>query len=157
MKTVTSNLDLHISPMNDKMMKTGICLIVLLFLAATLVFGSCAASRVTTVTFFPVQTESPDIIMDLLLQGKLELNEAGYLRVGDALILWWHGYSYEIVDNDIWILNEDGQRVARVGDDVRLHGGFIPEYVVEQKIGQPLPEDCEGPYFLMGPIDTNHS
>ena len=102
--------------------------------------------------YFPVQTEKPETYLAALLPGKLVMDKAGYLRIGNALVLWPYGYSFSIEGKDIWILEYKGTKVARVGDEVKIGGGFIPGDVVSMKIGHPLPADCEGPFWLAAPM-----
>jgi hypothetical protein len=114
-----------------------------------------ASIPIQTPAYFPVQKEPADVIMLLLVRGELILDN-GYLRVsgksgykGD-LIIWPYGYSWKIEGKEIWIIDDKGQAVARVGDWVKMGGGEIPKYWAEEKIGSPLPEDAEGPYILAG-------
>jgi hypothetical protein len=42
-----------------------------------------------------------------------------------------------------------------VGDTVKLGGGFLGVSDIEEKIGQALPNDATGPYFLANPIENS--
>ena len=99
--------------------------------------------------YFPVQKEPQTVVLEALLSGKLVVDD-GYLRVNGHLILWPHGYSWQAENNEIWILNDEGQKVARVGESVRLGGGVMPTSIAEEKIGQKLPDGIKGPFWLMG-------
>lgn len=106
--------------------------------------------------YFPVQKEVAETQMLVLLPGKLEI-EAGYIRVNvtkdlSALIIWPYGYSLKIEGREIWINNEKDQAILRVGDTVKLGGGFVDVSAAERAIGHPLPEDAKGPYFLANPV-----
>jgi hypothetical protein len=101
-----------------------------------------------TVSYFPVQKEDPKIIMLALWHGKLEIDDQGYLRVGGNLILWPYGYSYKVEGEDILIIDERGNSAAHVGEDIKGGGGEIPEWIVDEKLVQPLPQKNIGPYFL---------
>ena len=103
------------------------------------------------VSFFPVQQEVQTEVMQVLLQGELVLDN-GCLRVHDELILWPYGYSLKTEGKEIWVINDKGNPVARVGDLVRLGGGQVPAFFAEEKLGHPLPEGCDGPYFLAGEV-----
>ncbi|HEX9896045.1 MAG TPA: hypothetical protein VGA85_00070 [Dehalococcoidales bacterium] len=107
--------------------------------------------------YFPVQKEVAEEVMQARLEGKLVMDDAGYLRVYDALIIWPHGYSLKIEGKEIWIINDKGQAVARVGDMVMVGGGFVDTWVAEEKIGCALPEDAKGPCWLAGNVikDSN--
>ncbi len=96
-----------------------------------------------------------------LLSGKL-VDDAGYLRINvnndlHALIIWPYGYSLKIEGKEMWIINDKGQAVARVGDTVKLGGGFLGASDMEEIMGHALPEDVEGPYFLANPIEKSNN
>lgn len=117
--------------------------------------------------FFPVQKE-PDpsyIYPAALAEGKLVLDNSN-LRLkpswgkGDVwskgeLLVWPYGYSLRIMDKQIQVIDNDGQLVARVGDKIKVGGGEVPAEIVEEYIGQPLPDDCEGPYWLVSEVIEN--
>jgi len=118
----------------------------------------CSASHTSTTQktpYFPVQKEIPSEYMLALLSGKL-VNEGGFLRVnGDGnsspLIIWPYGYSLEVSGDQIWVIDEKGQRLFAVGDTVKLGGGFLGTADAEARIGQALPPDAAGPYFIANP------
>ena len=111
-------------------------------------------SPTPSVSFFPVQKEVQTTILGALLQGELVLDN-GCLRVHDELILWPYGYSLKTEDKEIRVIDDRGQSVAHVGHHVRLGGGQIPAFFAEEKLGHPLPEGCDGPYFLAGEVVTD--
>jgi len=90
--------------------------------------------------------------MEALLQGKLVIDESGYLRIHDTLIIWPYHYSFISEGSDIWITNEKAEKIIKVGDPVKIGGGEYPEQYVSQAIGQSLPDDCKGPFWLAGQI-----
>lgn len=112
--------------------------------------------------FFPVQKAGLDG-MTALLEGKLELDN-GYLRVkyfdNNYLLIWPYGFSLRTEGEEIQVIDSNGQVVARVGDKIRVGGGertgekakeFIEKYIVEQ----PLPDDCQSPYWIVaGVVET---
>jgi hypothetical protein len=102
--------------------------------------------------YFPVQTEKPETYLLALLPGKLVMDKNGYLRIANALVLWPYRYSFSVEGADIWILDDKGVKVAYVGDEVKIGGGFIPDNVVPMKIGHYLPADYEGPFWLAAPM-----
>ncbi|MCJ7515710.1 MAG: hypothetical protein MUO89_07085 [Dehalococcoidia bacterium] len=71
------------------------------------------------------------------------------------LLVWPYGYSLRIMDKQIQVIDNDGQLVARVGDKIKVGGGEVPAEIVEEYIGQPLPDDCEGPYWLVSEVIEN--
>lgn len=104
--------------------------------------------------FFPVQKAGLEQ-MEALLEGKLEMDD-GYLRVkyfdDNYLLIWPYGFSLRSVGDEIQIIDRDGQIVACVGDIVTVGGGETTAEVVEKAIGRRLPDDCEGPYWLVGDV-----
>lgn len=105
--------------------------------------------------YFPVQKEpQTSFLLALLPPGKL-VADNGYLRVKGYLIIWPYGYSLKAEKNEIWVVNDKGQPVARVGDEVRFGGGELPAYFVPQKIAQELPIGIEGPFWELGGIHND--
>ncbi|HEX9896902.1 MAG TPA: hypothetical protein VGA85_04475 [Dehalococcoidales bacterium] len=116
-----------------------------------------SADKTQPESYFPVQKEAAEEVMQALLPGKLVIDDAGYLRVNvtndfHPLIIWPYGYSLKIEGKETWIINDKGQAVARVGDTVILGGGEVPAWAVEEIIGYALPEDAKGPYWTVGKI-----
>jgi hypothetical protein len=79
----------------------------------------------------------------------------------EYLVIWPYGYSVNVEDGEIQILDESGQVVARVGDYIRLGGGETDKIVVEENyigeslpddIEESLPDDYEHPYWLASGI-----
>ena len=114
--------------------------------------------------FFPVQ-KAGLASMEALLEGRLELDN-GYLRVkyfdDNYLLIWPHGFSLRTEGEEIQVIDSNGQVFACVGDKIRVGGGektgekakeFIEKYIVEQ----PLPDDCLGPYWVIGEVVYNGS
>jgi hypothetical protein len=132
-------------------------LLTLLFIVS-LTFGCTCNSpdRTKPEPYFPVQKEVAEVGMLSRLEGKLVIDDAGYIRVNGMnnfppLIIWPYGYSLKIEREEVWIINDKGQAVARVGDHVILGGGELPAWAVEERIGHALPQDAKGPYFLANP------
>lgn len=102
--------------------------------------------------YFPVQKEVPKTVHLALLPGTLVMDENGYLSVqpANALVIWPYGYSFKIEGEDIWVIDSKGRPFVRVGDEIRdeLGGGYVPRYVAEDRMGQPLPVGWKGNYFL---------
>jgi hypothetical protein len=131
---------------------------------------SCRDNSFTTAPtapFFPVQKEyDPGYIYpDALFEGKLVLDNSN-LRLkpswgkGDVwgkgdLLVWPYGYSLRIKGKQIQIIDNDGQLVARVGDKIKVGGGEVAAEIVEKYIGQQLPDDCTGPYWLVSKVIDN--
>ncbi len=106
---------------------------------------------------FPVQRDPGFIYMEARAEGRLILYE-GCLRLRPTfgrghMIIWPYGYKLRLEGKTIQVLNADGQAVARVGDRIVLGGGEASSMeFIENYIGQPLPPDCTGPYWMAGGI-----
>ena len=93
--------------------------------------------------------------MESLMEGVLETDDNGCLRVDNYLIIWPHGFSLRTEGEGIQVIDSNGQVVARVGDKITLGGGEFPgekarEQIEEFIIEQPLPDDYQGPYWIVG-------
>ena len=111
----------------------------------------------TSTPYFPAQRDPGAVQMEARAEGRLILDE-GYLRLkptfGESyMIIWPYGYTVRLEDKTIQVLNADGQPVARVGDWIVLGGGetYLTEFI-EDIIGQSLPPDCTGPYWITGTV-----
>lgn len=84
------------------------------------------------------------------LYGELAL-EDGYLRVEGTLIIWQPDYFVDNNEGTIEILDRNGEVVARVGEEVYMGGGatWSVEHV-NSLIREPLPQDCQGPFWFQG-------
>jgi len=110
-------------------------------------------------SYFPVQKAGMDI-MTGEFEGKLVLDN-GCLRVKhfdysySYLLIWPHGFSLRTEGEEIQVIDSNGQIVARVGDEIYVGGGETPgekarEHIEESIVEQPLPDDCLGPYWIVG-------
>ena len=118
-----------------------------------------------TVHFPQLKTRSASTML-ALLTGEIIL-EDGFLRVRandddeGHLIIWQTDCFLHSNEGVIEILDRDGQVVGRVGEEVCLGGGEIPMTTsLERRLREPLPEHCEGPYWLQGGgmrLSLNHS
>jgi hypothetical protein len=110
--------------------------------------------------FFPVQRAGLSR-MEALTEGRLELDN-GYLRVDNVdnyLLIWPHGFSLRTEGEEILVIDDNGQVFARVGDKITVGGGEIAipeeeakELIEESIVDQPLPDDCQGPYWIIGEV-----
>jgi hypothetical protein len=100
--------------------------------------------------------------MEALATGTLILKD-GYLRLSmsysddTSLIIWPVRYSLEKENDEVRILDEDGNVVAHVGDNIAAGGGEVEKGIVEKFIDKHLPDDCEGPYWLSNVIWINEN
>ncbi len=110
--------------------------------------------------YFPTPEEPANTYMDALATGKLIL-EGEYILLKSSflffseemLLIWPYGYSVDVEDGKIHILNENGHIVASVGEYVKIGGGENPISNVEKLIGYSLPDDWEGTCWLVAPLD----
>jgi hypothetical protein len=140
---------------------------VCLLAAVPIILISCNDSSFATTPdalFFPVQKEIDPlhIYPTALFEGKLVLDNCNlrlkpYWGKGDFwskgdLPIWSYGFSLRIEGKKIQIIDNYGQVVARVGDKIKVGGGEVPAEIVEKYIGQPLPENSTGPYWLVSKV-----
>ncbi len=139
--------------MNLKRKKVLVGLLLVVMVVSIAGITGCSSKRTDTPIepFFPVQKEVQITFMTALLQGELVLDN-GCLRVHDVLVLWPHGYSWKTEGEGILIIDDKGQIAGWVGEQIKLGGGEVPAYFAEEKIGQPLPDSCPGPYWLAGEV-----
>jgi hypothetical protein len=72
--------------------------------------------------------------------------------MSNYLPIWPQGYSLEISNGLIGIMDETGNLVAREGDELTLSGGGIPDSWDSEEYRQlyyELPGDCLAPYFIV--------
>lgn len=93
-----------------------------------------------------------------LSKGILFL-ENGLLRLKPAdpgsvsqLIIWPAGFSVREENSVIEVFYAGGELAAKVGDYLELGGGQVPPEIVENLIGQTLPQNCLGPYWATGSV-----
>jgi hypothetical protein len=96
------------------------------------------------------------VYMTAELIGDLTLVD-DCLRVNDAyaevsyLVLWQPELSLKAEDDSLYILNEAGQVVAQVGEEVYLGGGEVKSIDhLNEYVRQQLPPACPGPYWIVG-------
>ena len=131
-------------------------LVLLCILAVVLSISFACNNNSTNISsstpFFPVQKAGLDR-MNGEFEGKLVLDN-GCLRVDKYLIIWPHGFSLRTEGEEIQVIDSNGQVVARVGDEIYVGGGELPaeeaRFIEESITGQPLPDNCTGPYWIVG-------
>lgn len=111
------------------------------------------ANHSSLVAHFPQQANTPNAYLAALIGGELVLAN-GCLRVGTAdgnssLLVWDPSFSIREDQGVVQIINGAGEVVASVGDLVIIGGGFVPKPTY-MELTEPLPEDCPGPYWLVG-------
>jgi hypothetical protein len=102
--------------------------------------------------FMPQLKIRDSAFMEALLIGQLVV-EDGCLRVksdySNYLVIWQADYFLTEQDGRTQILDETGEVVAEVGQQVYMGGGEMPS-VNESELRQPIPAACGGPYWRMG-------
>jgi hypothetical protein len=101
---------------------------------------------------FPQRINTPSAYTDALITGELVVTN-GCLRVkekygNNVLLIWPVGFSPHTEQGIIQVLDSTGQAVASVGDWVEIGGGEVPPTYLD--LVDPLPENCPGPYWLVG-------
>jgi hypothetical protein len=126
-------------------------IIVLMLMVLVLVPVACSGS---VDIFFPVQKSGLDQ-MTADLEGSLELVD-GWLRLeafgSGYLLVWPYGFSVHGEGEEIQVLDGDGQVVAIVGESIRVGGGESTVEIVESYIGKSLPDDCQGPFWIVSEV-----
>ncbi|NOR83870.1 MAG: hypothetical protein GQ526_10310 [Ardenticatenales bacterium] len=116
-----------------------------------------AVTPCPTIHFPQLKTRSA-ALMVALLEGELVVKD-GCLRVGlgdggeSHLVIWQPDFFLNDNDGVIEIWDRNGEAVARVGEEVRMGGGEVRmTKELEQQLRAPMPQECEGPYLLMGEL-----
>ncbi len=108
--------------------------------------------------FFPKHEEGE--VPAALAGGRLALDDEGCIRLvtagngRGATLIWPPDYAARAEGGEIRILDEEGRVVARVGDEVRIGGGFIGKRRalegvsgVKEQTKRVLIQRCPGEYF----------
>lgn len=112
--------------------------------------------------FFPRHEEGE--VPATLAGGRLALDDEGCIRLvtarnrSRATLIWPPTYAARAEAGEIRILDEGGRVVARVGDEVRIGGGFIGKMRalegisgVNEQTKRELIQRCPGEYFYAAP------
>ncbi len=134
------------------MARSQMCILIALVLVATACRSNAGDALPTP--FFPRQIDPMPDTMDALLVGKLVLLD-GCLYVDDGfghryLPIWPHNFALSVQGDVVQILDDTGQPVARVGDEVKIGGGEVPADQIARYSLQPLFSQCPAPYWLVG-------
>ena len=128
----------------------AVAVVAMLFVLA----GCMSAQRDDEVYFLrEKQNDAPDFLA--LLEGKLILDE-GCLSIqsvdGGAryAAIWPFEFDFSAESGNVEILNGDDQIVARVGNQLRVSGGELPNMSQEEFEQNYLGAfQCSGPYWLV--------
>jgi hypothetical protein len=131
-----------------------------LLLTSFLLITSCVSQAAnsapltpSSVAHFPQQMNTPNAYMEALIKGELVLVN-GCLRVNDIegdsiLLIWRPGFSARMEQGVVQVVDSTRQVAASVGDFVAVSGGFDDD-PTWMTLTEPLPQDCPGPYFIVG-------
>ncbi len=84
---------------------------------------------------------------------KLSVDEYGCIRIKDYLIVWPFGYKVISRNNKVTIVDNEGDFVANIGDQVTVSGGECSGCSINdiKKITGTNPNpQCEGIYWIVG-------
>lgn len=97
------------------------------------------------------------------ISGKLVLYEGDRcLRLqtdggpGPFALLWPAGWSLRVADGHATLVDESGQVLARVGDEVHLRGRAVPhdyDVAIYRQLLDEMPGDCRGASWLVDGLD----
>ena len=137
---------------------TGLGALIVSVLAIGLL--SCSGEEVppgTLFVYFPqLKTDSGEY-MEAQLLGEMVL-DGYYLRIDKYLVIWRPGYSVRNNNGTIEVVDRNGEVVARVGEEIYMSGGEIKSLeFINTLIREPLPQDCEGPFWLQGEVTRLNS
>lgn len=108
----------------------------------------------SSISHFPQQINTPNVYMQALIEGELIL-ENGCLRVNDLygnsiLLIWRPGFSTRTEEEIVQVVDSNTDKaLVSVGDFVAVGGGF-DDNPTWMGLTEPLPEECPGPYFIVG-------
>jgi hypothetical protein len=95
------------------------------------------------------------------IYGKL-VKVNGCLRLESSydgrsyLVIWPPNYQLDVKNDEIQILDESGQVLAVVGQEIHMGGGIgetlEDNIYVTEKIIREIPPECPGPYWIGGRI-----
>ena len=113
--------------------------------------------ELSTNPHFPQMREDGDA-MDALLVGDLVL-ENGCLRLQsmdgtDHLLIWPLRFELTVDGQNIRISNDSGVSLS-VGEEIGFGGGEMPLAHLQTLVEEPVPNDCPGPYWVIGEIPAN--
>ena len=125
----------------------------IVYLTITACTNNTSTGTPSLVFSFPQSINTPTVFLEALLTGELILTN-GCLRVNDTdgksiLLIWHPGFSTRTHQGIVQVVDSTGQVVASVGDFVAVGGGFDSN-PTWYGLAEPLPEECPGPYWLVG-------
>lgn len=141
-----------------------------LFIASVVIVTSCnvgSTNDSSSSIYFPKKRAGLSG-GEALMEGQLVL-ENGYIRLiyifdveptyveTSYFLIWPYGFSLNTESEEIKILDENGNEVARVGENILVGGGEAPAAEVKVYMERELPDDAEGPYWIVSDVIDNNS
>ena len=120
--------------------------------------GAASRSSGSSPPHFPQLREGAmNFVMEADLEGELIL-ENGCLRAkskggADRLLIWPQRFKLSVDGRDIRISDDSGVSLS-VGEEIRIGGGEKKLGFVQLVVKQPLPNDCPGPYWIVGEVPS---
>lgn len=108
-------------------------------------------------TIFIVESQLPGAYYDAMVRGRLVRDGAGCLRLdgaGALTVIWPLGSTIEIRNGEIYVLNREGQQLAKVGDQTELggrHSDTIDRVYLSERDRHLALNHCPGEYWLAQP------
>ena len=104
-----------------------------------------------------LQLREQSTVMEALHVGELVL-ENGCLRSRDVdgdshLLIWPQRFELTVDGEDIRISDDSGVSLS-VGEEIGFGGGEVPLARIEAMLEQTVPNDCPGPYWVIGEISA---
>lgn len=105
---------------------------------------------------FPTQPEQHVVEQSGIAGTLVRRGDCLYVASSGSrfLPIWPPGFSYIVDNDDIFVVDENGHRLARVGYRIVMGGGYHGESRSDP-LSPPLrdeTEGCLGPYFLVGDV-----
>lgn len=73
-------------------------------------------------------------------------------RMAPAIVIWPYGYTVELGNKGWQLFNKRASVVARIGEAVKLTGGWTLPRLVRTATADPIPDRCQAhSYFVGGP------
>jgi hypothetical protein len=95
------------------------------------------------------------IIDDGCIRLRSLLPTYGFMIGSSMLLIWPHGYTTNVVNGKVAILNDKCEIVAWVGMTIYIGGGNISQEVVDANVENPLPDKYHGPYWMVSNVIRN--
>lgn len=123
----------------------------LILFLLTIITG-CSNNTHPTQPDFPVQKKHDYDYPAGLTRGKLVLEDNCLQLVTSYesyLLIWPHGHSLRIIEDNIQVINPDGKDVSQVGDIIMVGGGEVTAEIANKYSERGVPEHYQGSYWLI--------